>query len=153
MDVTIRLLQESDLERIFAPGIRGACGAWLDEQRRGAYYVAVAEVDGVPVARAGLNFEGTGEPDSAFLWAAHVEPEWQGRGIGTQLMHHLEDVARGRRLRAIRLFVGKTNPRAEVLYTRLGYVRCGEAVDRWSYVDDGEVVEIADPCWTMEKVL
>jgi ribosomal protein S18 acetylase RimI-like enzyme len=152
-NVTIRMLEEDDLELIFAPWTRPAAAEWLDAQRRGVYYIAVAEVDGVPVGRAGINYEGTGMADTPFLWAAHVEPEWQSRGIGTILMHHLEDVARARGMRAIRLFVAKDNPRAAALYERLGYVRCGEAVDRYSYEEDGRTVEVADPCWAMEKPL
>jgi ribosomal protein S18 acetylase RimI-like enzyme len=151
--VTIRGLEERDLELIFAPWMRAAGADWLAEHRRGVYYVAVAEVDGTPVGRVGLNYEGTGMADTPFLWAAHVEPEWQGRGIGTILMGHLEDVARARGMRAIRLFVAKDNPRAAALYERLGYAKCGEAVDRYSYEDGGETVHVADPCWVMEKLL
>jgi ribosomal protein S18 acetylase RimI-like enzyme len=151
--VSIRLLEEGDADRIFSPQTRAAAGDWLAGQQRGAYYIAVAVVDGAPVGRAGLNFEGTGLPDTPFLWAAHVEPEWQGRGIGTTLMRHLEDVARARGMRAIRLFVSKENPRAQALYERLGYSVDGEGVDRWSYEDAGETIYVADPCWTMEKVL
>lgn len=152
-DVTIRTLEEADLDALFADWTRPAGRDWLAGQQRGVYYIAVAEVDGVPVGRVGLNYEGTGIADTPFLWAAHVEPEWQGRGIGTILMHHLEDVARARGMRAIRLFVAKNNPRAAALYERLGYVRCGEAVDRYSYDRDGQTVHVADPCWAMEKTL
>src|SRR5688500_15199396 len=142
-NVTIRPLERRDLDVLFAPWIRAAGADWLAEHERGVYYIAVAEVDGVPVGRAGINYEGTGMADTPFLWAAHVEPEWQSRGIGTILMHHLEDVARARGMRAIRLFVAKDNPRAAALYERLGYARCGEAVDRYSYEEDGRTVEVA----------
>ena len=152
-NVTIRLLEERDLDLLFAPWLRSAGADWLEGQRRGIYYIAVAEVDGVPVGRVGLNYQGTGLADTPFLWAAHVEPEWQGRGIGTTLMHHLEEVARARGLRAIRLFVAKDNPRALALYSRLGYVTYDEAFDRYSYERDGETVQVADPCWAMEKRL
>jgi ribosomal protein S18 acetylase RimI-like enzyme len=152
-NVTIRLLEERDLDLIFSRQTRAAGAEWLAGQRRGVYHVAVAEVDGEPVGRVGLNFEGTGMADVPFLWAAHVEPEWQGRGIGTTLMRHVEEVARARGMRAIRLFVAKENERAAALYRRLGYVVCGESVDHWSYEEDGEVVRGAEPAWTMEKAL
>lgn len=152
-NVTLRPLEERDLDLIFAPWLRAAGADWLEGHRRGVYYIAVAEVDGMPVGRAGLNYEGTGMPDTPFLWAAHVEPEWQGRGIGTTLMLHLEEVARERGMRAIRLFVAKDNPRAAALYTRLGYVTYGEAFDRYSYEKGGRTVQVADPCWAMEKLL
>lgn len=50
-----------------------------------------------------------------------VIPEMRGHGIGTALIHGLEDEARRRGYSAIRLEVIDTNTRARDLYQRLGF--------------------------------
>lgn len=124
----------------------------MDRQGRDEIYVAVAEVDGLPVARVGLSFTNAAE-DVAVLWAAHVEPEWQSQGIGTALMAHLEQVARDRGFSIIELLVAKDNDRARALYDRLGYELCGEAVNRWVEQDEHRAETFEEICWRMRKPL
>jgi ribosomal protein S18 acetylase RimI-like enzyme len=149
----IRALRPADLDRIFGPVSRQSGAAWLERQARSEVYVAVAELDGTPVGRAGLDFERSGDDGTAFLWAAHVEPAWQSRGVGTRIVRHLEDVARTRGFVAVRLAVAKDNARAQALYERLGYEVRGETVERWSYWDQGREVDVVEDCWLMERRL
>jgi GNAT superfamily N-acetyltransferase len=72
----------------------------------------VAELDEAPVGRAGLNLVKKASEGVAILWAAHVEPGWQSRGLGSLLFAHLENFARSRGFSMIELGVGKENPRA-----------------------------------------
>lgn len=151
--VTFRRLARSDLGRIFS---RLACQKgveWLAAQKRGHVHVAVVEVDGAPVARAGLDLVKKANEGVAILWAAHVEPAWQSRGLGSLLFDHLEDVARARGFSVIELGVGKENPRAHALYERLGYTVCGEQVERWSYRDGDAEIPVVEDCWLMRKRL
>jgi ribosomal protein S18 acetylase RimI-like enzyme len=152
-ELEIRRLQSDDLDRIFSPGGRPHGEWWLERQRQSEVHVAVAELAGVPVGRVGLDFVQEARAGAARLWAAHVEPGYQSRGIGSALMLHLEGVARERGCTLIRLAVGKENPRARRLYERLGYQVCGEEVNRWTYLKDGRWIEEAEDCWTMEKPL
>lgn len=51
-----------------------------------------------------------------------VHPDLRGQGVGTQLLEEIFRYARERSLRAVRLEVVDTNPRARQLYERLGFV-------------------------------
>jgi ribosomal protein S18 acetylase RimI-like enzyme len=151
--LTFRTLARSDLDRIFSRLARQKGAEWLAAQDRGHAHVAVAEVDGAPVARTGLDFVTKAGEGVAILWAAHVEPAWQSRGVGTLLFAHLEEVARARGFAVIELGVGKENPRAQALYERLGYAVCGEGLARWSYGDGDAKIEVVEDCRLMRKRL
>lgn len=78
--------------------------------------------------RRGLQVERVVVPPKADIhYLAHlgVAPLWRSRGIGAQLVDHLirQGVALGRRTAA--LDVAATNPRAQALYERLGFVVTG----------------------------
>ena len=151
--VSIRRLRPDDLDSLFDHRSREFGVEWLRRQRQGEVHVAVAELDHTAVGRVGLDFMRFAGTGMVLLWAAHVEPEHQGRGIGTALFTHLEDVARERGFDAIQLAVEKSNERARRLYARLGYETVGEEMNRWSYRDEGRVVVVVEDCWTMRKTL
>jgi ribosomal protein S18 acetylase RimI-like enzyme len=62
--------------------------------------------------------------DEIFLSKIYIAPEYQGRGIGTQLITSILDEALDRRL-PVTLQLLKINP-AKRLYERLGFVEVGE---------------------------
>jgi ribosomal protein S18 acetylase RimI-like enzyme len=123
----------------------------LSRQQRGEVHVAVAELDGVPVGRAALDFRRFAGERAAYLWAAHVEPARRSQGVGSAVLQHLERVAAERGCLSVRLAVGKDNPAALRLYRRLGYEVTGEEVQRWTYEDGERTVAVVEDCWTMEK--
>ncbi|GAB1640732.1 GNAT family N-acetyltransferase [Krasilnikovia sp. MM14-A1259] len=65
-------------------------------------------------------------PDSLFLANLCVTPETRGRGYGAAMMEHARALAAARGLAAVELDVSYTNPRAQHLYERLGWVVTGE---------------------------
>jgi ribosomal protein S18 acetylase RimI-like enzyme len=149
--IQIRPLREDDLAVLFGDFTRPHGVAWLERQARDEVFVAVAELNGVPVARIGVDF--TLYSGVSYLWSAHVEGEYQNRGIGTTLIGYLEQVAREHGFTVMRIDVGKDNPRAQKLYERLGYMVYGDAIGRWSYHDGTKEVEVVDDNWTMRKEL
>jgi ribosomal protein S18 acetylase RimI-like enzyme len=151
--IHIRPLCADDLGRIFGERSRPHGEDWLARQSRGEMLTAVAVVEGRPVGRVCLVFSGQTSAGVGLLWAAHVEPDVQSRGIGTALFLHLEQVAREHGLHTIQLDVTKDNTRARRLYERLGYHVCGTEINRWSYREEGRTVEVAEECWLMRKVL
>ncbi|MCL5995976.1 MAG: GNAT family N-acetyltransferase [Chloroflexi bacterium] len=153
LPLTIRPLCASDLDRIFDYKSRPFGEKSLEQQASSEVYVAVAELDGVPVGRVGLDFTRNPGERTAYLWSAHVEPGFQSRGIGTALFLHLEQVALQRGFNVIQFDVDKENPRARRLYEQLGYAVCSEVVVHWSYRDGDRVVEVAEDCWSMRKNL
>jgi ribosomal protein S18 acetylase RimI-like enzyme len=151
---TIRPLCAGDLDqRIFNPRSRPFGVEWLERQERAEVYIAVAELDGIPVGRIGIDFKRDNDKAVPYLWSAHVDSEFQSRGIGTAIMLHLEQIALQRGFAIIEIEVGKDNPRARQLYERLGYHIYGEAIGRWSYRDRDRVVEVVDDNWSMRKTL
>ena len=64
------------------------------------------------------------------LYKLYVHPERQRHGCGTQLLHHVEDIARGRGFKALCLTVNKANEKAIAAYQKNGFtVRESVVVD------------------------
>jgi ribosomal protein S18 acetylase RimI-like enzyme len=152
-DIRIRPLEASDRDVLFGPRLRWVAGEWLARQRRGDVHVAVADLDGAPVGRIGLDFTASGERGVAVVWAAFVREERRDRGIGSALMRHLEAVARERGCSHVELLVARDNDAAKRLYERLEYEVCGEGVNRWVERDGARTEEFEEACWRMRKRL
>lgn len=151
--LTFRPLSRRDLDPLFDDGSEPFGEEWLERQDRSEVYVAVAELDGVPVGRVGLDFARPSANGNAYLWSAHVRRGYRSRGVGTALCRHLEEVALERGFEAIQLDVDKQNRRAQRLYARLGYDVCGEEVLRWTRRGRGRPVDVVEDCWTLRKQL
>lgn len=78
----------------------------------------VVLLDGEPVGALGVE----ARPGAVRLDLVEVLPEHQGRGIGTAVVQRVVREAGGR---PVELRVLRTNPRARVLYERLGFVETG----------------------------
>jgi ribosomal protein S18 acetylase RimI-like enzyme len=68
-------------------------------------------------------------PEEIFLVNLQIAPEFQRRGLGTEVMHALMAEARNRGV-PLRLQVLKVNP-ARRLYERLGFTVTGETATHW----------------------
>jgi ribosomal protein S18 acetylase RimI-like enzyme len=148
--IVIRPLQAEDLERLFEPIERASGAQWLARQERGELYVAVAEIDGVPVGRRCLDFTCWPGARIAHVFAASVRSEWQSRGIGSLVDDHLGQVALARGFDAIRCVTAKSNSGSVRWHERLGYRRIGEGLVQWTEAD-GREVEV--DCWKYERPL
>ncbi|WIE82351.1 GNAT family N-acetyltransferase [Curtobacterium sp. MCPF17_021] len=93
----------------------------------------VASVGGAAVACAGVRFVGAvGELTKVFTL-----PEHRGRGVGSALLRHVEDLCRARGTTTLRLDTRAELAEACALYERLGFVRVAPFndepySDRWS---------------------
>jgi ribosomal protein S18 acetylase RimI-like enzyme len=89
-----------------------ACGA--------AWFIDTGgETAGYLVLTVGYSLEFHGR--YGLLDELFVEEAFRGQGIGAQALAFAEQVCRLRGLRALRLEVGHTNPRAQALYGRTGF--------------------------------
>lgn len=90
-------------------------------------------VAGLAVMSRGLRVESVVQPPPKDrLYVAHlgVRPELRGRGIGDSLIRHLVNSGRKPDVEVAALDVAVTNPRAQALYERLGFVVTRERVSQ-----------------------
>ncbi|MEE1738686.1 GNAT family N-acetyltransferase [Streptomyces sp. BE147] len=125
----------------------------LDRVRLGEVdYLAVCPVTDIPVAKGGVDYlakRGVGT-----LWQIAVHPALQSCGIGTFLVGAAEQRIRARGLLHAELGVEESNPRARVLYERLGYAAYDRQPDSWDeQAPDGSVRRYETVCTLMRKDL
>ena len=82
---------------------------------------------GIAYVGPGRANDGTGLPIRGLLHVSTiaVEPSQWGRGIGTEIVGHVLEVARERGARRIQFWTQADNLRAQRLYERLGFARNG----------------------------
>jgi GNAT superfamily N-acetyltransferase len=110
---------------LLQPGVQ----AVLDDPALGRYYLA--EIDGKIVGQLMTTFEWSDWRNGLFLWiqSVYVLPEHRGDGVFRALFNHLAETARGNpRICGIRLYVDRSNERAQAVYTRLGMHRSNYSV-------------------------
>jgi len=90
----------------------------------------------------------------AYIYGFRIRPEHRNQGVGTQIMHTVEQDLWQRGFRQVTLNVGKDNQDAHRFYDRLGYNVVGSDPGRWSYIDDkGKRRDMHEPAWRMLKTL
>lgn len=62
------------------------------------------------------------QPDHLLIVNLAVHPEWQGRGFGSRLLRHADDVAREGGLTELRLYTNSLMSTNVDLYRRRGYI-------------------------------
>jgi len=99
------------------------------------YYIVGKIGDGV-VGYAGLLFT----PDDAHVTNIAVSPDWQRRGIATDLLLELAWKARERGCDALTLEVRVSNTAAQELYRHFGFVPAGVRKKYYENVEDAIVM-------------
>ena len=79
-------------------------------------------------------------PDDAHVTNIAVHPEWQRRGIATDLLLELAWKARERECQALTLEVRMSNTPAQELYRRFGFVPAGVRKKYYENVEDAMVM-------------
>jgi ribosomal protein S18 acetylase RimI-like enzyme len=135
LPLTVRDLTLEDLDRRSGPWgwtathRAGVVEAVERAQRGEVDFLAVCPPSGVPVATGGADY--TKPPGAATVWQLSVLAELQSCGIGTILIHALEQRIRDRGLQWAELGVDDNDSRPRALYERLGYVACGHETGGW----------------------
>ena len=110
---------------LLQPGIQ----AVLDDPSLGRYYVA--EMEGKVVGQLMTTFEWSDWRNGLFLWiqSVYVLPGHRGDGVFRALFGHLSELAKvDPRICGIRLYVDRSNDRAQEVYARLGMHRSNYGV-------------------------
>jgi ribosomal protein S18 acetylase RimI-like enzyme len=89
-----------------------------------------------------------------YVYAFRVRRQFRSHGLGSRIMHMVEDDLVKRGYEKVTLNVAKDNPRARELYERLGYRAVAHEPGIWSYQDHlGAWRQVNEPAWRMEKAL
>jgi len=129
-------------QALLAPGIQ----AVLADPSLGRYYLA--EIDGKLVGQLMTTFEWSDWRNGLFLWiqSVYVLPEQRGAGVFRALYDHLAGLAaKDSRICGIRLYVDRSNERAQEVYSRLGMHRSNYGVMETVYRGP-ESHEEPNPC-------
>ena len=90
----------------------------------------------------------------AYINAFRLKPAFRSLGIGSSLLHTVEEDIALRNFEYTLLNVGKDNPDAQRFYERHGYSVVGEEPGNWSYIDHkGRLQHVSEPSWRMRKRL
>jgi ribosomal protein S18 acetylase RimI-like enzyme len=90
----------------------------------------------------------------AYIYGFRIKSQFRNLGIGTRMMHIVEDDLKQRGFRQVTLNVGQENHDARRFYDRLGYIIAGSDPGHWSYIDDmGKRRDVHEPAWRMIKEL
>jgi DNA-binding MarR family transcriptional regulator len=122
-DVVGRYFAEIGRRFGFDPGDEPDKDAKLLVPPTGVFVVAAS--DGEPVACGGLQTIAPGVGELKRMW---VHDDWRGAGLGTRLLRHLEDQARGLGHTLVRLDTNKALTEAIAMYGRAGY----RPIDRYN---------------------
>ena len=126
----------------------------------GSAIIWIAETDGRGlIGQCFVSLKGN-RPDladgvsRAYIYGFRVRPEYRNLGVGTRIMHSVEQDLWQRGFRQVNLNVGKDNVNARRFYHRLGYQVIGSDPGHWSYIDDkGKRRDMHEPAWRMLKDL
>ena len=137
MEITIRRADIADLETLVGfnsamaretedkglclETLRRGIGTMLEDASLGFYLVA--EVGGTPVAQLMVTTEWSDWRNAYFFWlqSLYVKPDYRRRGVFRRLYESVERQAReSGNVCGIRLYVERTNTRAQEAYVNLG---------------------------------
>ena len=64
--------------------------------------------------------------DTLYLDSLHIKDEYKGKGVGTKIINHLKEYARGKGYKGVSVSIMSGNDRARNLYTKLGAVHLND---------------------------
>src|SRR5438445_3380889 len=142
------------LERYLPTRPSGVHAQHFAQQEAGRWtYMVAWDDDAVPVGVGVIWWEGWSDqaalaafPDCPELTNLEVHAAQRGRGVGTSLIQAVEQLVRARGFGRIGVGVADDNPKAAMLYARLGFAETGlRSESRYMYPDDAgaprEIVE------------
>ena len=142
--VTIRRVRKSDLPALEWDGeythFRKVYQHSFKEAERGDRILLVAESKDELIGQIFIHLHAVNlgtklsEP-TAYLYSFRVRQAFRGRGVGTMLLSHAEEILREMGFRIAVIAVSKTNDRALDFYQKWGFSIFREDAGRWSYID------------------
>jgi len=140
--VVIRLATPRDrqvIERLRASVGWSMLETGLSSMQQGRSIIYILEVNDMPAASGALVLNGEDEDlaegrSRALISNLIVDPRFQSRGFGTELLGFLEEQARQRHFNTVTIGVDASNVRARKLYERHGYRDLKTKEEPWGLV-------------------
>lgn len=120
-DYQYKMALETENLKLDPPTVEKGVNAVFDDPSKGKYWVA--EVSGEVVGCLLTVAEWSDWRNGTVLWihSVYVKPEFRQYGVYRKLYNHLKTmVEESRELRGLRLYVDKTNEKAQKVYEALG---------------------------------
>jgi ribosomal-protein-alanine N-acetyltransferase len=121
-----RAMQEADLDAVLAIEVRAYSHPWsrgnFRDSLSASYLAQVLECQTLGVVGYFVAMPGV---DELHLLNITIDPDLQGQGLGSSLLHAVMVQARERGLRTLWLEVRQSNLRAQALYLRHGFTVVG----------------------------
>jgi ribosomal protein S18 acetylase RimI-like enzyme len=117
----IKMAAETENMKLDPPTVELGVSAVFDDPSKGKYWLA--EVNGQVVGCLLTVPEWSDWRNGTVLWihSVYVHPDFRKHGVYRMLYSHLKDmVETSRELRGLRLYVDKTNEKAQKVYEALG---------------------------------
>lgn len=120
IEAQLAMALETEGLHLDADTVRRGVGAIFDSPSRGFY--VVAKRANLPMACTLVLDEWSDWRNGTVWWvhSVYVLPDARRQGVFREIFGWLEHEARGRGIRGIRLYVDKTNTRAQATYSSLG---------------------------------
>ena len=116
----LRIASETESLELDADVVRRGVAAALEGRAAGRYYIE--ERDGRPAAQLLITYEWSDWRNGTVWWiqSVYTWPEARGQGAFRRLFEAVEREARAAGAVGLRLYVDRTNTRAQAVYGRLG---------------------------------
>jgi ribosomal protein S18 acetylase RimI-like enzyme len=114
------LAKETEDLRLELDTLTQGVEAVFDDSDLGFYLIA--ESDGVPVGGLLITEEWSDWRNAPYWWiqSVYVRPEYRNRRIYSVLHRYVEEIAKGKKVPSIRLYVDRNNEVAKSVYKKLG---------------------------------
>ena len=114
------MAQETEDRTLDHDTLKAGLQAVLHDPNKGFYLVA--EDNGAVIANLMITFEWSDWRNGQMWWfqSVFVRPEARGQGVFARMYAHVLDMAKAEGVKELRLYVEKTNVRAQEVYRRLG---------------------------------
>ena len=120
----VDMAQESEGTTLDIERVTKGVTAVMEDEYKGTYIIA--RVDGNPIGSLMLTHEWSDWTNRWYWWiqSVYVRPEYRGKGAYRAMYAKIKEMAGEAGVTQIRLYVDKTNYRAQEVYKKLGMDEC-----------------------------
>lgn len=125
-DFQVKMAYESEALELVKDTVKKGISTFLDRPDYGDYYVARRKENDEIIGCMMVTKEWSDWNNSEYWWlqSVYVKPGFRHQGVFKTMVKWLEGRAQEKGVKALRLYVDRTNETAKNCYTRLGLKEC-----------------------------